>query len=144
MKIYSFCICFLACTSLNAQNCCDMFSGIWQVKDKQQFEQWEQASEKLWLGKSYKIVNGEEAVSETLKIIKNGDTIIYEATVLNQNDGKAVPFVLNSNVKDKLSFENPNHDFPKKIQYQFLSERECHVQVIGDDGKEFSFTMLRN
>ncbi|MFT5166336.1 MAG: hypothetical protein ACI8P3_001567 [Saprospiraceae bacterium] len=39
------------------------------------------------------------------------------------------------------SFENPAHDFPEKIIYQFLSTTQFFVQVLGEKDKGFSFKM---
>lgn len=60
------------------------------------------------------------------------------ATVPNQNNRNAIPFILNREITDKLSFENLVHDFPKKIQYQKLSPKEILVKVLGSENKGFS------
>ena len=72
-----------------------------------------------------------------------GDQVVYEATVPNQNQGKTVPFTLNPNISDTLSFENPAHDFPTRIQYIPKSDDEVFVRVLGSDGKGFSYVMVR-
>jgi uncharacterized protein YciI len=42
-----------------------------------------------------------------------------------------------------FTFENPNHDFPKKIIYQKLSDTEIFVQVSGDKQKVFAYKMQK-
>lgn len=69
--------------------------------------------------------------------------VIYEATVPDQNEGKAIPFTLNNDIKEYLSFENIEHDFPKKIQYKRINEDEIEVTVLGDEGKGFTYKQLK-
>jgi hypothetical protein len=82
-------------------------------------------------------------VSETLRIEQIDNAIIYSASVLNQNEGKTIAFTLNSEVTDKLSFENTTHDFPKKIRYTKLTDNELFVEVLGDNDQGFSFKMQK-
>ncbi|WP_349254626.1 hypothetical protein [Glaciecola petra] len=69
--------------------------------------------------------------------------VVYTATVLNQNDGRGIPFVLNTAEKETFSFENLQHDFPSKIQYKVLSNTGLRVSVLGKDGTGFSFKMIK-
>jgi len=90
------------------------------------------------------MINGnQKKISETLLIKIIGNQIVYEATVPNQNDGKAVQFILNNEIKSYLSFENLDHDFPKKIQYKKITEDEIIVSVLGENGKGFTYTQLK-
>ena len=64
--------------------------------------------------------------------------------VPNQNAGKAIDFVLNQIDENTYSFENPNHDFPKKIIYKKVSDSELFVVVQGKDVTEaFNYTLLK-
>lgn len=116
--------------------------GTWKVEGRENYETWNMEKTQL-IGESYKMVEGKKIVSETLKIEQSQDQIIYTATVLNQNNGAGIPFTLNTNITDQLSFENPEHDFPNKIQYKKLSENEIFVSVLGKDGKGFSYKIIR-
>ncbi len=64
-------------------------------------------------------------------------------TVFNQNDGKGIPFTLKSLEKNLFSFENPQHDFPKKIQYKILNSNELYVSVLGEKDKGFSYKLMK-
>ena len=50
-------------------------------------------------------------------------------------------FILNDEKEDVLSFENPEHDFPTQIIYEFINENRLFIKVRGADGKGFSFYM---
>ncbi|HNP17725.1 MAG TPA: DUF6265 family protein [Fulvivirga sp.] len=131
---------FLSINGQSQPNVKDL-EGIWKIEGKDNYEAWQMTGEGNLVGKSYKISDGIQIVSETLLIKSTEGTTIYEATVPDQNDGKTVPFTLNSEVKNALSFENPEHDFPTKIIYQFETKNRLFVQVQGADGKGFSFYM---
>lgn len=113
--------------------------GTWKMEGKEQYEVWESSQNNGLIGYSYKLNDNQKTITETLtvKIIENN--IIYEATVPNQNEGKTIPFTLNNEIKEYLSFENITHDFPKKIQYKRLNDDVIEVTVIGDQGKGFSY-----
>ncbi len=116
--------------------------GLWKIEGKEQYEEWRLTSNTDMSGWSYKMNGKKKIPLETLSIQKNGDQIVYNATVANQNDGKTIPFILNEEVKDKLSFENEKHDFPKKIQYTQVNENEIFVEVLGKNGEGFSYKMI--
>ena len=118
----------------------DFLIGTWKVEGRETYESWKKTEDRL-VGESYKMKEGVKRVSESLEIKTDQNQIIYTATVFNQNKGKGIPFTLNTTNKEIFSFENPAHDFPNKIQYKILSDRELHVSVLGKDGKGFSYKM---
>ena len=118
--------------------------GTWKVEKKQSYETWKLAKSKDALeGNSYKIKDGNKQIDEYLSIKISNAKSIYTAKVVNQNNGKLVEFVLNASVKDKLSFENLEHDFPKKIQYTKRNDSTLFVAVLGKDDKGFSYNLIK-
>ncbi|NOU61512.1 DUF6265 family protein [Marinifilum caeruleilacunae] len=120
----------------------DFLSGTWQIEGKQQFEKWEKKADGL-LGTGYKIEDGKEKLLETLAITYEKGHWIYHATVANQNQGATISFYLNTNVSEVYSFENTEHDFPKKIQYQIVDSNRLKVNVLGEGEKGFTFLLNR-
>jgi hypothetical protein len=116
--------------------------GTWKTEDKESFEKWSKQDTKF-IGKSFKLINGQERVSETLEIKRQGEYLVYTATVFDQNDAKGIPFILKSTEDKKYSFENPNHDFPKKIQYKIVNPNKLLISVLGAGDKGFSFYLNR-
>jgi len=138
------CLLFLLITcSENKTSRLDFMIGTWKMEGKEQYEVWEANKNNEFMGYSYNLNNKQKTITETLSIKMIGNQIIYEATVPDQNEGKTIQFTLNNEIKTYLSFENIEHDFPKKIQYKRINDNEIEVTVLGDKGKGFSFTQIK-
>jgi hypothetical protein len=110
--------------------------GIWvmQKGTMKIFESWTQLSAHEYKGKSWMVKNGDSAISETLILSFSNGIINYNSTVAGQNDGKSVSFTLTKAANNTYIFENPQHDFPKRIIYQFTSDDELTAFI--DDGTD--------
>ena len=109
------------------------------------YEAWKPSDTNILTGEAYTVKeNGSKKIAERLAIRKVKKDIVYSAMVPNQNAGKAIDFVLNQIDENTYSFENPNHDFPKKIIYKKVSDSEMFVVVQGKDVTEaFNYTLLK-
>ncbi|WP_297760541.1 DUF6265 family protein [uncultured Muriicola sp.] len=136
-------LCLLLACSENKLSRVDFLIGTWKMEGKEQYENWELSNNKDLIGYSYKIKDSQKIITETLSIKILRKTVIFEATVPDQNEGRTIPFTLNNEIKDYLSFENIDHDFPKKIQYKRLNNNEIEVTVLGDEGEGFSYKQLK-
>lgn len=117
--------------------------GTWKIESENSYETWEKVSEKELKGSSYKMKDGKKITAEFLSVkIEEGKTV-YTATVIGQNNDLPVDFVLNAKITNKLSFENPTHDFPKKIQYTIVDDKTLFVEVLGENDKGFSYKMVK-
>jgi len=120
----------------------DFLQGTWKTENKEIYEHWDQPNKSTLKGISYSIKEGKMTVSEYLEITEINKEVNYKATVLNQNQGKEVKFKLTK--KDSTyTFENPDHDFPKKIVYQKLNDKEIFVRVSDGRKKEFAYKMQK-
>lgn len=117
-----------------------MLEGTWKIEGKEKYEVWEKTNGTL-KGESYSVKDGIRRTTETLEIKEENGNVVYRATVPNQNNGAAIPFTLNVNKAEILSFENPEHDFPTQIIYEPVSESRVLVKVLGGDDKGFSYYM---
>lgn len=147
MKIRLLFICcglfqFISCINRSMEPV-DFLIGTWQIESKDQYETWARDGSKELIGYSYKVRENQKIVLETLAIKMIDNQMIYEATVPDQNEGQTIQFTLNPEIEFYFSFENFNHDFPKQIQYQKISDNEIKVIVLGDEGKGFSYKLIR-
>lgn len=122
----------------------DFLIGTWKVENKESFEVWEKDSGGELTGSMYKIKDGQKIVTETLRIKTVDGKVRYLAALPDQNEGRPVSFTLTGSADGEYTFENPEHDFPKKIVYKRLSANELFVRVSGDNGKGFSLTLRRS
>lgn len=113
------------------------------MENKENYENWKAVNDSLLEGSAYKMKAGQKVTTEYFSIKARTGKIIYQAIVPDQNNGKAVDFELNENLKNKYSFENLSHDFPKKIQYTRLNDTTIFVEVLGANDKGFSYKMMK-
>lgn len=132
----------LACSQKNNIKNLNFLIRTWKAENKNSYEIWQKKSNKLH-GSSYKIKNEQKIISEKLEIKEIENDIIYKATVFNQNNGKGIPFKLKVLENSIFSFENIKHDFPKKIQYKILNEKELYVSVLGANNTGFSYKLIK-
>lgn len=116
--------------------------GTWKAKDNNIYEHWDKLNDKTMKGFSYTMDGEHVIVNEYLDISINEKQIIYTASVVSQNQGAGVEYKATVTAGDFV-FENPAHDFPKKITYKKLSENEIFVQISDGQQKNFSFNMKR-
>lgn len=130
----------LAAGPLLSQSVPEFLHGTWKVQNKETYERWDKLNEHTLKGFSYKLENGRMHISEYLEISGKGGDLFYTASVVDQNQGAGIDFKLTES-DSALVFENPDHDFPKKIVYQKLTDHDILVSV--SDGKDqgFSFKM---
>lgn len=121
----------------------DFLEGTWKVTDKEVYERWTKLGDKTFKGEGFMLKDGNKKVAEILDINDQSGKLTYYATVMGQNDNMPIAFKYNKTEKDVFSFENPNHDFPKKIVYKKISDSELFITVIGKPGEQFDFTMIK-
>ena len=116
--------------------------GTWKMENEEIYEHWDKLDENTLKGFSYDLKGGQMAVSEYLDISRINKEITYTATVPDQNQGKGIKFKL-TRTDSTFTFENPDHDFPKRIMYQQLNETELFVQVSDGRQKGFAYSMQK-
>lgn len=117
-------------------------NGTWKQEGKNLYEHWDILQDGSLKGFSYQLsTDGSMQISEYLNLFQKGKTLIYEATVINQNQGKAIEFE-GSVDKDVYSFVNVEHDFPSVISYQKIHQDSLAIRVSGGE-RQFSYRMIR-
>lgn len=116
--------------------------GTWQVEGQEKFETWNALNPGNLKGIGYDLNSGVPKIAEYLDLSTNGKTTFYTATVVGQNDGRGVAFSMTRN-DSLLVFENPMHDFPKRIEYRKLNDNHLFVTVSDGAQKGFSFPLKR-
>lgn len=129
--------------SLIAQSRLPFFlRGTWKMENQEVYEHWDKLNDRTMKGFTYKMADDLMVITEYLDLSRTGNEITYTATVLNQNQGKGITFY-HTPSDSSFVFENPEHDFPKRIEYRKISDKEIFVTVSGSGDRGFSYTMNR-
>ncbi len=113
--------------------------GSWKRTDAkpgyEAFETWWKVSNKEYHGIGVTLKAGDTVFVEQLKLIQKQDELFYVATVSPQ--AGPVYFKIVASKEDGFTASNPNHDFPKEINYN-LNENRIKATISGD-GKSIDF-----
>ncbi len=138
--IFTLTICLLAATSFAQQKNSLPFkelTGTWTMINKKGnlvAEVWVKKDDNSMAGKSYMVKGSDTMMLEKVDLIKEGDDIFYIPVAFGQNEEKPVRFKLTGINGTAYTFENPEHDFPKRIVYDFTGSDTLHAYV--DDGTD--------
>ncbi|MBN1632856.1 MAG: hypothetical protein JW917_01665 [Ignavibacteria bacterium] len=111
-----------------------LFLGTWQMDSEDLvFEEWSYVNDELYTGKTYFTNYNDTTIIEILRLCFIDNIFCYCTTVEGQNDGKEIVFELKhiENYGEKFTFENQEHDFPRKIIYEFSFNNTMTVTLEG-------------
>ena len=117
-------------------------AGVWSmpVGDKPEdgfiIESWIKVNDTLYSGRSYKVIDGDSTLTETIQLILKGTDLFYIPTVQAQNNQQPVSFRLTRQEGMKFTFENPEHDFPTTIVYEFRNDSTLKASISGTINSE--------
>jgi hypothetical protein len=131
-----FCLALIvACSSRKPQADFDFskLMGSWASisGEAAQMEEWEVRNDSNFVGKGYVLERGDTTFFESLEIRKQSGVWTYFAKVHQTQAAEVVPFTLTRQTADRVEFTNNQHDFPKKIGYELLSENELQAYIEG-------------
>lgn len=122
-------------------------TGSWKmaIKNGVLYEQWRVLNDSTLQSKGFIIKNaGDTVLLEAVQIRFSGQHLYYVPTVNGQNNNEPVVFVFTACTGQSFTAENPGHDFPQKIYYQWKGKAGIYAAVSGNQkGKakkeEFNF-----
>ena len=104
-------------------------------------EHWVAPDGGMMLAVSRVIVDEKVVGFEFLRIEARADGIVY---VAQPNGRPGVEFRLVESTERSATFANPEHDHPKRLRYEKLSDGSLAVRIEGDEGvSELSFRPSR-
>lgn len=110
------------------------FLGKWEyiTPFKSFTEEWKKENDSLFLSECFLVKEKDTIYAETIRLELIKNELFYIITITNQNYNKPVTFKLTSSTSDYLVFENPTHDFPKKITYKLVNKDSLYAEISGD------------
>lgn len=143
-SLYFFPILFLFSCSPSLEDL-SWLEGNWQrqYNDVTQVEVWKRQSDTL-LGLSYFIKNGDSTLQETMTIYRGESKLEFNARIPEQ--GIDTRFKQLDDSENRISFENPENDFPQTIVYERKGD-SLYAAIIGksqgfDKSVVFGFSRL--
>ncbi|MEQ8274723.1 MAG: DUF6265 family protein [Deltaproteobacteria bacterium] len=91
-----------------------------------------------WIGSGVFERSGEVVSTEALEIVDVDGVLTYVATPSEQT---RTAFVLTHLMKNVAVFENPEHDFPKRIEYRRRGDKL--IATVSSDDRETTWTFVR-
>ena len=115
-------------------------AGSWIDEDSVFIEEWHLTTDGILEGSVVPYKGSEPEVLEDLQIIERNDNIIYRVFLIDNINW--TEFILTSTKNETWIFENPEHDFPKIIEYKKLNNNEIRIRVEGSE-RSLEFTYFR-
>ena len=145
-RLLTACAALLACASAEAGACSSLEAarwllGSWLADSGQRVvtETWVEASATTFegAGVTRARADGKVVDGEALRLVAMADAVFYVAKVAH-ND-YPVAFRLTTCDAERLVFENPGHDFPRRLEYRRIDADRMEVFV--SDGAERGFRL---
>ncbi len=113
-----------------------ILQGTWIMKTKKGAigEEWVKMTNDYLQSRGFMIRGNDTITTERVALKNTTEGIFYTSTVEDQNNRQPIAFRLTSALNNTFVFENPKHDYPKKITYLFVNKDSLHAWI--DDGKE--------
>ena len=107
--------------------------GNWENKtpDGNLSENWKKVNDSTFQANSYFIKEKDTVHFESILLNQKGEQLTYNAKVKGQNNNKPVTFKLTNSTEKQLFFENPKHDYPKKIIYTQIADDSLVTEISG-------------
>lgn len=118
----------------------EKLEGMWQdiSRDRAFYEQWMVVGDKHLRGSGYVIDHGDTVFIERLEIVPQGSELIYRVGLSSKRNDELVDFRMTVDRENLVVFENPDHDFPKKITYEMLPDSGVKVYLSGHEAGRFT------
>jgi hypothetical protein len=122
--------------------------GIWRMQTKQGaiHEVWRKVSKHHLRSTGFFVKGADTIITERVSLQNLDKGIYYTSTVEEQNNRRPVSFKLTGSTGNSFIFENPAHDFPKRIVYELVNYDSVHAYIDGgaaDAGKRSDFYYSR-
>jgi hypothetical protein len=119
--------------------------GTWHAESRDALiaETWVAASESTYEGRGVTRSGADGSVrdSEDLRLVAMGDGVFYVAKVAHNE--RPVAFQLTSCSGGRFVFENPAHDFPRRIEYHRVDDVRFEVHVSDGGSRGFRLVFSR-
>ena len=97
------------------------------------YEQWQKLAEDQLQGKTYQLKGTDTVFLEKMSLNRKNRQIVFSALTSDDKEQGVTAFFLTKIEKNQFYFENPTHDFPKRIIYELVSQDSVHAWIDGGE-----------
>ena len=110
--------------------------GVWKMNTKRGAlcEEWKKVDNNYLQSRGYMIKGKDTIINERVALTKIKTGVFYTSTVEGQNNRQPIAFKMTKAENNVFVFENPEHDFPKRIVYELMGTDSLHAYI--DDGTD--------
>jgi Domain of unknown function (DUF6265) len=114
--------------------------GVWERYNGKNilYESWKKGADGQLYGKSYTLSAQDTIPVETMTLRHKGKQIIFSAIDMKENQAVPTDFSLTKTDRQSFFFENPSHDYPKRIVYDLVSKDSLHAWIDGGPNEKDS------
>lgn len=108
-------------------------AGCWEMRTESATieEQWMRLSGGTLLGMNRTVSAGRTEEFEFLRVEDRGGKLVYVALPSGRNESAFEAVEIGDST---ILFENPKHDFPKRIRYRLLADGSLVARIEGETG----------
>jgi hypothetical protein len=113
-----------------------VLEGVWKMNTKRGVlcEEWKKVHDNYLQSTGYTIKGIDTIINESVALTNTKAGIFYTSAVEDQNNRQAIAFKMTAAKNNTFVFENPQHDFPKRIVYELTGADSLHAYI--DDGTD--------
>ena len=114
--------------------------GSWEDTNRENafYEEWTSRGNFELEGRGYVIAVGDTVFIEQLEIVPEGEALYYVVGLSSTQQVEPVRFRMTSADSKQITFEKPDHDFPKLINYSLADENRLEVYLNGHEAGEYT------
>lgn len=114
--------------------------GRWEDTNRENafYEEWSIRADFELEGRGYVIAVGDTVFIEQLEIIPEGEALYYVVGLSSTQQVEPVRFKMTSADSKQITFEKPDHDFPKLINYTLADENRLEVYLNGHEAGDYT------
>ncbi len=118
----------------------ERLAGKWQDmnRDNAFYEEWSQLDESSLIGTGYVMSSADTVFIERLEIKPIDNDLYYIVGLSSNQRDETVRFKMTEATEQRIVFENPKHDFPKKITYELMPDSGMQVHLNGHEGGQYT------
>ena len=140
MAMFFFCVLLLPGFQTDKKTFSRLYAlqGTWKSTNGETalYETWKKTNDQQLNGNSYSVTGKDTSILETMVLGYKGKQVVFTAITVKGQEQAPTAFTLSHLDKNSFFFENPTHDYPKRVIYELVSKDSLHAWIDGGENAE--------